>query len=1044
MDPLDAKAQDGANTGHQELNPKAGILRETVDILTKAINNTRQQSDGKPLDQAISLLREGFQGEIDLKQRAVTKCALTRVLSVRFAAQGWVEDWDRCAACFMGAEVEERVYMVRIRAQHWEAQPAQLIAFLESVPPALTQLEEYRKAVDISGIDDAIAAAQTTLESAPSFNLDTRELLLAVGRAIVIHIQQKADGQNKDPLAYIRAISLGNIAWLQVMECGLKERLEEVPRYGWELRWKTGKALDEAISHLSASLLNRPLSHSKRPNTLNNLAFALTLRFQQKEDVADLGKAIAVRRELLELTQPFHPDRYSTCAGLVGDLSTRFQLLGKLTDLDECIAVGEEAMSLASDTSEKAQVALVRILGTAFANRFKRRKKPSDLDKCIHIRRRSLAHGVPTDPKRSSSLDNIAIDLFSRFLTNGDPRDLEECISSRRESLDLKEDHDDTLPALLRNLGIALVARFRRGGEIHDLEESLNFHRQSLGLLEEPHPDRQSSLHNLATTLLVSFDHNGNLGHLEEYILPQREALGNNHPGPRNWTRSSSYDACATALHSRWKHRGDFRDLEECILLHREALALHPEPSQTRSVSLNNLANALSTRFQQAHVPQDLEESISLFRESLAAKSPEHPGRPAFLSNLANALSDRSNMIGNPDAEATTTPPPLHLLGSYAAAQFGTSIRFGNREHFHKALKLYRAACTCETGSLLERLRIAGQWADCYDDPPFALEAHRHAMVLLPLLSSLDLTLVQRQNVLVHAKELTNRAARCAIECGELEAAVVFLSTGRSIFWTQILQLRTPIDHLESVEPSLAQELRKVSSQLEAAAHGTGNGSKPGNVGSLGEEATLPKDAFELLERREELIGRPLTFGSLKNAADNSPIVFLNASEGGCDAIIMQKGGNLAHVPLVNMGWEMLKELKTNLQRLVEGDCVQPSVNGSSRSSLDEGDTRLKGFRKGLTKPSVDEDFKVILHCLWVNVVEPVVKVLRLRKVHAPPRLWWCPMGPFAFLPIHAAGIYSDETNDYIYDYAVSSYCYTPQALIAPMSESQPVSRWSL
>ena len=25
-----------------------------------------------------------------------------------------------------------------------------------------------------------------------------------------------------------------------------------------------------------------------------------------------------------------------------------------------------------------------------------------------------------------------------------------------------------------------------------------------------------------------------------------------------------------------------------------------------------------------------------------------------------------------------------------------------------------------------------------------------------------------------------------------------------------------------------------------------------------------------------------------------------------------------------------------------------------------------------------------------------------------PPRIWWCPTGPLAFLPIHAAGIYKE------------------------------------
>jgi CHAT domain-containing protein len=48
-----------------------------------------------------------------------------------------------------------------------------------------------------------------------------------------------------------------------------------------------------------------------------------------------------------------------------------------------------------------------------------------------------------------------------------------------------------------------------------------------------------------------------------------------------------------------------------------------------------------------------------------------------------------------------------------------------------------------------------------------------------------------------------------------------------------------------------------------------------------------------------------------------------------------------------------------------------------------------------------------------------------------PPRIWWCATGPLAFLPIHAAGIYSkSEPGFNISDYVVSSYTPTLAAII--------------
>jgi CHAT domain-containing protein len=47
------------------------------------------------------------------------------------------------------------------------------------------------------------------------------------------------------------------------------------------------------------------------------------------------------------------------------------------------------------------------------------------------------------------------------------------------------------------------------------------------------------------------------------------------------------------------------------------------------------------------------------------------------------------------------------------------------------------------------------------------------------------------------------------------------------------------------------------------------------------------------------------------------------------------------------------------------------------------------------------------------------------------PRIWWCPTGPLAFLPIHAAGIYNPESTDSeISDYVISSYTPTLSSLL--------------
>jgi len=56
-----------------------------------------------------------------------------------------------------------------------------------------------------------------------------------------------------------------------------------------------------------------------------------------------------------------------------------------------------------------------------------------------------------------------------------------------------------------------------------------------------------------------------------------------------------------------------------------------------------------------------------------------------------------------------------------------------------------------------------------------------------------------------------------------------------------------------------------------------------------------------------------------------------------------------------------------------------------------------------------------------------------------PARIWWCPTGPLAFLPLHAAGIYSrngrSPLGSCISDFAISSYTPTVSSLLQKLNQ---------
>jgi CHAT domain-containing protein len=58
------------------------------------------------------------------------------------------------------------------------------------------------------------------------------------------------------------------------------------------------------------------------------------------------------------------------------------------------------------------------------------------------------------------------------------------------------------------------------------------------------------------------------------------------------------------------------------------------------------------------------------------------------------------------------------------------------------------------------------------------------------------------------------------------------------------------------------------------------------------------------------------------------------------------------------------------------------------------------------------------------------------QKSDSPSRLWWCPTGPFALIPIHAAGIYNTDGRDCVSDYVISSNTPTLTALLNPPADT--------
>ncbi|TFK19249.1 hypothetical protein FA15DRAFT_648643 [Coprinopsis marcescibilis] len=827
--------------------------------------------------------------------------------------------------------------------------------------------------------------------------------------------------------------------------------------------------LQESIS-LLRKVLKRvwPAPHTKRPSALQRLAGTLAARFLHSGNFEDLDEAIKLHRKVLKLQLPPHPDRHVSLNGLATELRIRFDHKGNSDDLERSIAYSREALSLQSPCHPHRCSSLAA-LGNALRTRFSHKGDIPDIEEAIQVQKEALISRPAPHPDRPDLLNDLATAFSARYDHSGDFKDLDESILLDREAISLRPmghvNHAQSISNLANNLSI----RFRLKAEnFADLEESLMMHRKALSLRPVPDPERSQSLHNLSIALSDRFHHRGDIQDIQECVVLGEEAL-KLRPSPHP-QRPQTFSSLAANRWTLYQHtKKNFEDLEQCISLNEEALAAVPEGHPGRFQFLHNLASSLLHLFERTGDLKDLNKSISLHRQVTSLLPTQHYQRPKALTGLSVALSlrlkhrkytsteDISESIALSEEALSLTPAHSHNYNEcLATLASNLHIRFhdsGNNEDLERAHELWEKAAKTNTGPLLLRLGYAKTWAianHLHSRKAAALEAYRYAIELLPLLASVDLTLDQRQGVLHNSKSLSSDAALSAILSGELQTAVVFLSTSRSIFWSQALQLRTPLAELEAVDKGLAESLRTISRQLEVETQGPIDynlkiSTSPSRTIDSLRLYSLSQEREKLLGRIREIDGmqnfmRPGSFDALKEASRNGPIVFLNASKLGCDAVIMRPGGQLERVPFLKINYKLLQELKGVVQNLAQGSDLQPEAADALEKLHSRG-----GDHDGSRKPTrndpqntvtVNDRFRQVLGILWVNIVKPVIDALGLQKTDEPPRLWWCPIGPFVFLPVHAAGIYSTkpsswEADECLSDFAIASYCYSPQNLLS-------------
>ncbi|KAG8695145.1 hypothetical protein FRC09_009365 [Ceratobasidium sp. 395] len=767
--------------------------------------------------------------------------------------------------------------------------------------------------------------------------------------------------------------------------------------------------------------------------TLDGLGGAFYIRFAQRGQSADLDTAIEYSTKVTRLTPPNHPQKPMFTSNLGNWLVARFRHLGDPIDLDLAIRHQEEAVRLAPN-EHPYKHALLGSLGNSLRVRFQQLGIDTDLDAAIEHLEKALQL-IPTGFINTAlALDNLGGALRIRYDRLGRLPDLDLAIQRQTEAVQLTPDDHPEKPLRLSNLGGSLRVRFRQLGSLVDLDGSIERHTEAVEHTPYGHPERPMRLSSLGNSLSARFRQHGSLVDLDKAIQHAKEAallMSDRHTG-----KPGCLNGLGASLLARFTRVGNLADLDAGMEHSAKAVALTSKNDPNKPLYLGVLAQILSTRFQRLGELTNLNAAIQRQKVAVDLMLEEHPDMPRRLCDFGHLLRIRFQQQGQHSAatRVADSVPGAHL-GSLMQT---LSVQVPSKSHFShlkqhpelaESLECFKRAATLRSGTPTTKFDAAIAWARLsheYGLHESSLEAYGRVVELIPRIPWLGSTLNRRYKEIAMIALLPMEAAAMAIYTNKFNLALEWLESVRSVVWNQTLQLRTPLDDLRPKHARLADEMEQVARGLDSA------GSLNLELNVLGCRLDLEKAVHMhhtlalkweiLVDQARKLPGferflMPKEFAELAKSSYISTVVVINIHKTRCDALALYPGASSTiHIPLASFSRNLCLEMQNKLLAALRNSGVH------TRSSR----------RPRFESQMADDMFKDVLATLWRNVVKPILsglQYLTLPTQDKLPRVTWCATGPLAFLPLHAAGYYSDPPER-TFDYVISSYTPTLDALL--------------
>ncbi|MGW4383862.1 CHAT domain-containing protein [Kitasatospora sp. NPDC004531] len=755
-------------------------------------------------------------------------------------------------------------------------------------------------------------------------------------------------------------------------------------------------------------------------------------------------------QEALDLAAADDPQRILASTLLGNALATVAWSHSDAAALDRAYRLLAEAVAVpGGEVDHRAEC--LSVLGRVLRLRFHLHGDPALLEQAVERYRESLALTEPqVDP---TALGGLAACLANLYGHRPDQGLRVEAMARCRAALAGLPEHHAERASLLADLGYLEWSVAAESGSPEELDAALATLRSAVAAAPDRHDDRGLALTNLGVALLDRANRTGDRSWEIQAVQVFGTAL--EHTGPGSAQRPLVLNNLAMAQFDLSVTTGDAALRERAFALLAEAAADGPGMSPARERAALNLA---LLRYQQARATGDLADAVEAYRrfEDLVGQfDPSNPLRPLALARFAD--------IGVGLAELLEQRPALRVWRqAAAAAREALGAQPGSTDPVcalaRRALVTVqvRRAAHGDQVDLAEATRLIRQTAEDPAFPPHvrlqaarlwgalaartgrfaeALAGFSHAVALLPVVAPRQLARLDQEDRLSSGRGLASAAAALAIRAGDPARALALLEQGRGVLLAQGLDNQGDLSRLRELDPARAAEFEQIRDRLSQE-HPLASLSAADAFflqGAGDPTAAALRDAEErhaLSRRWDQLLDeirtlpdlddflRPPTTRQLLSAADRGPVVVVNVSEFGSDALILAaapgREPRLDVVPLPDLTPE---DVAAAAQSFTE-QWVDVAYG-------DEGPARaaeLRALHRGL------------LDWLWDALAAPVLNRLGLRGTPLDgeewPRLWWCPTGRLAFLPLHAVGKGRNIPGTWVMDRVVSSYTPTVRSLL--------------